>query len=136
MKWKELFVDRETLRPNGLNLTPGENAGITFAAKYGLNADNPEFWERNEQVARQIQANAKNRGSPNVAMSLGRLNSPDLIRRLVISRANTFDGNDIAMIRSMTAHGIDWKEIARRLEVHDARRVRQVIEGQTYTFFG
>lgn len=134
MKWEEEFVARQSLRPKGLNMIPGGHAGIAFAAKYGVKAATPRRWEHREAIIKRIQKNASNRGLPNPAQSLRLASDPDLMRKMIEGRNDAFHGNDIAIIRSMHARGVAWREIASELKVKDIYRVRDVVEGKTYKF--
>lgn len=134
MMWEESFIEERSLRPKGLNMIPGGKAGIAFAAKYGVKANTSKRWENRNVIIRRIQQNAKRRGIPNPAQSLRLTTDPDLMRRMVEARENTFDSNDIAIIHSMFAMNMDWREIAQKLGVKDIYRVRNVVEGRTYKF--
>ncbi len=134
VKWEEIFVAERSLRPKGLNMIPGGKAGIAFAAKYGVMADTPRRWEQREKVIKQIQQNAKKKGLPNPAQSLRLANDPNLMRKMIEGRDDTFHSNDIAVIRSMHARSVTWREIAQQLNVKDIYRVRDVVEGKTYKF--
>lgn len=134
MRWEEFLVNKWSLRPKGLNMIPGGKSGIAFAAKYGVKVQSPKKWEKRDYIIKNIMLNAKRRGIPNPAQSLRLTNDPELMRKMVEAREDTFNGNDIAIIRSMDAFGVNWRDIADTLGVKNIYRVRNVVKGKTYKF--
>lgn len=131
MAWEEIYVDKHTLAPKGLNMIPGGFEGNRYLYKHRITDRIDITLEERDRAVTEYARQHPLKGIPNPFM-LELWKTDEHYLKVIAARDNTLTPDQVRKIRELGKSGYSAARIKREVDALNEQQVKNVLAGRTY----